>query len=44
MIKIVKKIGKKEFLARKKERDPQRDRLVIVDACLDKDGGLVWIL
>ena len=39
-----KKIGKKEFLIRKQQRDPQWDRLVILDACFDKDGGLVWIL
>ena len=39
-----KKIGKKEFLIRKQWRDPQWDRLVILDACFDKDGGLVWIL
>ena len=39
-----KKIGKKQFLVRKKQRDPQRDRLVILDVCFDKDGGLVWIL
>ena len=27
-----KKIGKKEFLIRKQQRDPQWDRLVILDA------------
>ena len=39
-----KKNGKKQFLKRKYYRDPQWDRLVILDACFDKDGGLVWIL
>ena len=39
-----KKAGKKQFLMRKQQRDPQRDRLDILDVCFDKDGGLVWIL
>ena len=39
-----KKISKKQFLIRKQQRDPQCDQLVILDACFDKDGGLVWIL
>ena len=39
-----KKVGKKRFLIRKQQRDPQWDRLVILDACFDKDGDLVWIL
>ena len=39
-----KKVGKKQFLIRKQQRDPQWDRLVILDACFDKDGGLVRIL
>ena len=38
-----KKVGKKQFLTRKLQRDPQWDRLVILYACLDKDVGLVWI-
>ena len=36
-----KKFGKKQFLIRKYQRHPQRDRLVILDACFDKDIGLV---
>ena len=39
-----KKVGKMQFLTRKQQRDPQWDRLVILDACFDKDEGLVWIL
>ena len=39
-----KKVGKKQFLIRKQQRDPKWDRLVILDACFNKDGGLVWIL
>ena len=39
-----KQIGKKQFLMRKQQRDPQRDQLVFLDVCFDKDGGLVWIL
>ena len=39
-----KKIGKKQFLIRKLQRDPQWDQLVILYACFDKDVGLVWIL
>ena len=39
-----KKIGKKPFLIRKQQRDPQWDELVILYACFDKDVGLVWIL
>ena len=39
-----KKIGKKQFSIRKQQRDPQQDRLVILDVCFDKDEGLFWIL
>ena len=39
-----KKIGKKQFLIRKQQIDPQRDQLVILDVWFDKDRGLVWIL
>ena len=39
-----KKVGKKQILIGKQQRDPQWDRLVILDACFDKDEGLVWIL
>ena len=39
-----KKVGKKQFLIRKQLRDSQWDRLVILDVCFDKDGGLFWIL
>ena len=39
-----KKVGKKQFLIRKQQRDPQWDELVILYACFDKDEGLVWIL
>ena len=39
-----KKIDKYTFVNKKQQRDPQRDRLVILDVCFDKDGGLVWIL
>ena len=39
-----KKIGKNQFLIKKQQKDPQRNRLVILDECFDKDGGLVWIL
>ena len=38
------KVGKKQFLIRKYQRDPQRDQLVILNVCFDKDVGLVWIL
>ena len=38
-----KKVGKKQFLIRKCQRDPQRDQLVILYACFEKDVGLVWI-
>ena len=39
-----KKVGKKQFLIRKQQRDPQQDELVVLYACFDKDAGLVWIL
>ena len=39
-----KKVGKKQFLIRKYSRNPQRDQLVILYACFEKDVGLVWIL
>ena len=35
-----KKFGKKQFLIRKYHRHPQQDRLVILDACFEKDIGL----
>ena len=38
------KVGKKQLLIRKYQRDPQRDLLVILYACFEKDVGLVWIL
>ena len=39
-----KKVGKKQFLIRKQQRDPQWVQLVILYACFDKDVGLVQIL
>ena len=34
-----KKVGKKQSLTKKQQRDPQGDRLVILYACFDKDIG-----
>ena len=39
-----KKVGKKQFLIRKYQRDPQWDQLVILYACFQKEVGLVRIL
>ena len=39
--KNCKNIGKMKFLKRKRQRDPQTDRIITVDACFDKDAGQV---
>ena len=38
------KVVKKQFLIRKYQRNPQREQLLILYACFEKDVGLVWIL
>ena len=42
--KILKKLIKIQFLIIEQYRYPQRDRIIILNACFDQDVNLVWNL